>query len=86
MFGSFGDSSGRSAGFEPIRGVPYDSIKHGGPFTSIAIYSNGIPSEYGKVRLIRTSGRFGRTFANSVNPDETAPYEPSHQDFHCLLS
>ena len=20
------------------------------------------------------------------NPDETAPYEPSHQDFHCLLS
>ena len=26
------------------------------------------------------------TFANSVNPDETAPYEPSHQDFHCLLS
>ena len=38
------------------------------------------------------SGKFGRqvnfghTFANSVNPDETAPYEPSHQDFHCLLS
>ena len=25
-------------------------------------------------------------FANSVNPDETAPYEPCHQDFHCLLS
>ena len=22
----------------------------------------------------------------SGNPDETAPYEPSHQDFHCLLS
>ena len=22
----------------------------------------------------------------SANPDETAPYEPSHQDFHCLLS
>ncbi|MEW8546761.1 MAG: hypothetical protein AB2693_24870, partial [Candidatus Thiodiazotropha sp.] len=22
--------------------------------------------------------------ANSVNPDETAPYEPSHHDFHCL--
>ena len=20
------------------------------------------------------------------NPDKTAPYEPSHQDFHCLLS
>ena len=35
---------------------------------------------------IRTSGKFGHTFANSVNPDETAPYEPSHQDFHCLLS
>ena len=32
------------------------------------------------------SGKFGHTFANSVNPDETAPYEPSHQDFHCLLS
>ena len=28
------------------------------------------------------SGNFGRhTFANSGNPDETAPYE----DFHCLL-
>ena len=26
------------------------------------------------------------TFANSGNPDEPAPYEPSHQDFHCLLS
>ena len=25
-------------------------------------------------------------FANRVNPDETAPYEPFHQDFHCLLS
>ena len=32
------------------------------------------------------SGKFGHTFASSVNPDETAPYEPSHQDFHCLLS
>ena len=31
------------------------------------------------------SGSFGHTFANSGNPDETAPYEPSHQDFHCLL-
>ena len=29
---------------------------------------------------------FGHTYANSGNPDETAPYEPSHQDFHCLLS
>ena len=26
------------------------------------------------------------TFANSGNPDETALNEPSHQDFHCLLS
>ena len=40
----------------------------------------------GKVGLIRTSGKFGHTFANSVNPDETAPYEPSHQDLGCLLS
>ena len=38
------------------------------------------------------SGKFGHlvnsghTFANSGNPDETAPYEPSHQDLHCLLS
>ena len=40
----------------------------------------------GKVGLIRTLGKFRHTFANSVNPDETAPYEPSYQDFHCLLS
>ena len=33
-----------------------------------------------------TIGKFGHTFANSVNPDETAPYEPSHHDSHCLLS
>ena len=26
-----------------------------------------------------------RLIRNSGNPDETAPYEPSHQDFHCLL-
>ena len=32
------------------------------------------------------SGKFGHTFANSGNPDETAPYEPSHQEFHCLFS
>ena len=25
------------------------------------------------------------TFANSVDPDETAHNEPSHQDLHCLL-
>ena len=24
------------------------------------------------------------TFANSADPDETARYEPSHQDLHCL--
>ena len=24
--------------------------------------------------------------ANSGNPDETAPYEPSHDKFHCLHS
>ena len=30
--------------------------------------------------------KFGHTFANSVNPDETAPYKPSRQNFHCLLS
>ena len=35
---------------------------------------------------ISRSGKFGHTFANSGNQDETAPYEPSHQDFHCLLS
>ena len=34
---------------------------------------------------LRTPGKFGHTFANSGNPDETALYEPSHQDFHCLL-
>ena len=31
------------------------------------------------------TAKFGHTFANSVNPDETAPYKPSRQDFHCLL-
>ena len=25
------------------------------------------------------------TFANSADPDETARYEPSHLDLHCLL-
>ena len=35
---------------------------------------------------LRTPGKFGHTFANSVKPDEAAPYEPSHHDFHCLLS
>ena len=38
------------------------------------------------------SGNFRRRlnldihFSNNGNPDETAPSEPSHQDFHCLLS
>ena len=26
------------------------------------------------------------TYANSVDPDEMAHNEPSHQDLHCLLS
>ena len=34
---------------------------------------------------LRTSGKFGHTFANSGHSDETAPNEPSHQDFYCLL-
>ena len=34
--------------------------------------------------LLRTSGKFGHTFANSGNLDETAPNELSHKDFHCL--
>ena len=33
-----------------------------------------------------TSSNIGHSFANSGNPDETAPYKPSHQNFHCLLS
>ena len=40
----------------------------------------------GKDRYLRTTGKFGHTFANSGNPDEKAPYEPSHQDFHRLLT
>ena len=32
------------------------------------------------------SCKFGHTFASSGNQDKTAFYEPSHQDFHCLLS
>ena len=34
---------------------------------------------------LQTPGKFGHTIANSGNPDETAPYKPSHQDFYCLL-
>ena len=42
------------------------------------------------IRYRVKSGNFGQrietghTFENSGNPDETAPYEPSHQDFHRL--
>ena len=32
------------------------------------------------------TGKFGHTFVNNGNPDESAPYEPSHQDFDCLFS
>ena len=37
------------------------------------------------------SGKYGHqvnsdTHLQTVNPDETAPYEPSHQDFHCLVN
>ena len=39
------------------------------------------------------SGNFGHRvnsdilyICDSGNHDETAPFEPSHQDFHCLLS
>ena len=28
------------------------------------------------IKILWTSGKFGHIFANSVNPDETAPYEP----------
>ena len=35
---------------------------------------------------LRTPGKFGHTFANSGNLDESAPYESSHQGIHCLLS
>ena len=52
-------------------------------YSHIKTFANVIK---GKVGSIRTSGKFGHTFANSVNPDETAPYDPSYQDFHCLLS
>ena len=54
-------------------------------FSDILIFrpqKGGATSEAYRVK----SGKFGRTFANSVNTDETAPYEPSYQDFHCLLS
>ena len=44
----------------------------------------------GKELIREKSGKFGHEvnsdmFANSGNPDEMAPYEPSHQDFYCLV-
>ena len=39
IFGSFSESSGRSLGYEPIKGLPFDSVSDGGLFTSIAIGS-----------------------------------------------
>ena len=44
-------------------------------------------SDKGKVMKLRTPGKFGQTFANSGNPDETAPYEPSHHSLFtdCLV-
>ena len=35
---------------------------------------------------LRTPGNSDTQFPNSGNPDETAPYEPLYQYFHCLLS
>ena len=32
------------------------------------------------------SGNFGHMFANNEKPDETAPYEASHQDLDFLSS
>ena len=34
---------------------------------------------------VKSGGKFGYIFANSRNPDETAPYEPSHQEYDCSL-
>ena len=54
--------------------------------TVVMILSRIYRVSKGKVGQLRTSGKSGHTLANSGNPDETAPYESSHQDFHCLLS
>ena len=34
--------------------------------------------------FLQTSCTNTGTFANSADPDETAPYKPSHQDLHRL--
>ena len=53
---------------------------------STSLFWNGSNVRMQSVSSFRVkSGKFRHTFANSGNPDETAPYEPSHQDFHCLL-
>ena len=51
-------------------------------------HMTGWKSEDGRVKSgnFGQRGKFGHTFANCGNPDETAPYEPSHQDFHCVFS
>ena len=54
------------------------------PFNNVMITRTSARWSARIVELV--SGKFGHTFANSVNPDKTVPYERSHQDFHCLLS
>ena len=45
-----------------------------------------------RVSIGTKSGNFGHQVNSHIhlqksgNPDETAPYEPSHKDFRCLLS
>ena len=59
------------------------------PITWVSVRTSVLFTESvnkGKVMKLRTPGKFGHTFANSGNPDETAHDEPSHQDFHCLHS
>ena len=43
-----------------------------------AIVKSHLFLQKGKVMKLWTQGKFGHTFVNSGNPDETAPYEPSH--------
>ena len=59
----------------------------------LGIKLNNTTHQHLKLKWDRVkSGNFGHQvdsdipFANSETLDETAPYEPSHQDFHCLLS
>ena len=53
-------------------------------FANIPVQHYAMDNRQRDTRL--KSSKFGHTFANSVHPDETAPYEPPHQDFYCLLS